>query len=270
MKTLNAGGKRLEFEWHGAPPDEAPTLVFLHDGLGCVAMWRDFPEELARRTGCGALVYSRAGYGGSDPVEVPRPLTYMHEEGTQVLPEVLAAAGVKRAFLIGHSNGGSIALLHAGAANSFPGLAGLLLEAPHVFCEDLSVASIARAREAYVHGDLRSRLQRYHGANVDCAFWGWNRAWLDPEFRRWNIESSLPSIRVPVLVLQGADDEYGTLAQVESITRQCGGPVETEVLERCGHSPHKDQRERTLARMAAFVGRFAPPPVPRRVAARAP
>ncbi len=227
--------------------------MFLHEGLGCVALWRDFPAELARRTGCGALVYSRAGYGGSDPVEVPRPLTYMHDEGIRVLPEVLQSAGVKRAFLVGHSDGGSIALLHAGAPNAFPGLAGLLLEAPHVFCEDLSVASIALARDAYLHGDFRARLERYHGTNVDWAFWGWNRAWLDPAFRQWNIEASLPTIRVPVLVMQGADDEYGTLAQVDAIARQCGGPVETSVLEKCGHSPHKDQRELTPDRMTTFI-----------------
>lgn len=250
---LVAAGHRLEYRWHGPPPDQAATLVFLHHGIGCAATWRDFPEALARETGCGALVFSRLGYGGSDPVPLPRPLTYMHDEGLVTLPQVLDAARVERCFLVGHSDGGSIALLHASTSQASPRVRGLLLEAPHVFCEDLSVRSIEASRDDYLNGDLRARLERRHGANVECAFWGWNRAWLDPDFRRWNLESYLPAVRAPVLIIQGEDDPFGTLAQVDAITRQVGGPSERLILDRCGHAPHRDRPGETLAAMAAFV-----------------
>jgi pimeloyl-ACP methyl ester carboxylesterase len=253
MTTMLAGGHRLEITWIGPGPGDAPTLVFLHDGIGCAATWRDFPALLARETGCGALVYSRAGYGGSDPVALPRPLTYMHEEGIVALPGILDAAGVRKAYLVGHSDGGSIALLHSSTPRSTPRVRGLLLEAPHVFCEEITVRAIERARDEYLHSDLRGKLERYHAGNVDCAFWGWNRAWLDPGFLSWNIEGCLPAVTVPVLVVQGVDDPYGTLRQVEAIERQCRGPVRRCILDRCGHSPHRDQCERTLSAMAAFV-----------------
>jgi len=259
MIPLIAGGRRLEFHWHGPGPADAPTLVFLHDGIGCAATWRDFPATLSRETGCGALVYSRAGYGGSDPVALPRPLTYMHEEGFVALPEVLDAAGVREAFLVGHSDGGSIALLHASTPRARPRVRGLLLEAPHVFCEEITVRSIERARDEFLHSDLRAKLERYHAGNVDCAFWGWNRAWLDPAFLDWNIEDRLPAVTVPVLVVQGNDDPYGTLRQVEAIERQCGGPVRRYILDRCGHSPHRDRPESTLSAMAAFIRELAEP-----------
>ena len=256
MIPLAAGGHRIEFTWHGPGPADAPTLVFLHDGIGCAATWRDFPALLARETGCGALVYSRAGYGASDPVTLPRPLTYMHDEGIVALPEVLDGAGVREAYLVGHSDGGSIALIHSSTPRAVPRVRGLLLEAPHVFCEEITVRAIEQARDEYLHGDLRARLERYHGGNVDCAFWGWNRAWLDPGFRAWNIEDRLPAITVPVLVVQGVDDPYGTLRQVEAIERRCGGTVRRCILERCGHSPHRDRYEATLSGMSAFVREF--------------
>jgi pimeloyl-ACP methyl ester carboxylesterase len=249
---LEAGGHRLEYAWHGPPPDRAPTLVFLHEGLGCVSLWRDFPARLAEATGCGALVYSRAGYGRSDPVPLPRPVRFMHDEGLRVLPEVLDAAGVRGAVLVGHSDGASIALIHAGS-----GAAGrvraLALEAPHVFVEDLTVASIAAIGGAYRDAGLRARLARHHGGNVDCAFQGWNGVWLDPEFRAWNVEEYLPRIAVPVLLVQGGADEYGTLAQVEAIRRRAAGPVETVVLPGVGHSPHRDAPDATLGAMTRFV-----------------
>ena len=207
MKTLAAAGHRLEYAWHGPPPDSAPTLVFLHEGLGSAAMWRDFPAQLAEHTGCGALVYSRVGYGGSDPVSLPRPLTYMHDEGLRVLPAVLDAAGVRRALLVGHSDGASIVLVHAATPEARPRVEALVLEAPHVFVEDVSIQSITRARDAWEAGQLRAALERWHGPNVEGAFLGWNGAWLDPGFRSWNIESGLPQIRAPVLVIQGAEDE---------------------------------------------------------------
>ncbi|HEY7725907.1 MAG TPA: alpha/beta hydrolase [Anaeromyxobacteraceae bacterium] len=257
---LEVGGARLEVRWIAPAAPGRPALVFLHEGLGCVALWRDFPDRLAAATGCGALVYSRAGYGASSPVPLPRPLRYMHDEGLETLPRLLDAAGLEDVVLVGHSDGASIAIVHAGAADPGGRVRGLVLEAPHVFCEPLSVASIEKARAAYLGGDLRARLSRFHGENVDCAFWGWNRAWLDPGFLRWNIEEHLPGIRVPALVLQGRDDEYGTLAQVESVRARSGGPVQVLVLDRCGHSPHRDQPEATLAAAGAFVARLGRPP----------
>jgi pimeloyl-ACP methyl ester carboxylesterase len=248
---LLAGGRRLEYAWHGPPPDEAPTLVFLHEGLGSVSTWRDFPMRLAEATGCGALVYSRAGYGGSDPVPLPRPIRFMHDEA-RVLPEVLDAAAVRDAVLVGHSDGASIALIHAGSASSRR-VRALALEAPHVFVEDVTVRSIEKAAESYRTGDLRRALERHHGTNVDVAFRGWNRAWLDPAFRSWTIEEFLPAIRVPVLVVQGEQDEYGTLRQLDAIEAGCSGPVTRLVLPDCGHAPHRDQPDETLMAMATFV-----------------
>jgi len=249
---LAVGGRRLEYAWHGPPPEEAPTLVFLHEGLGCVSLWRDFPARLADATGWGALVYSRAGYGRSDPAPLPRPVTFMHEEGLRVLPEVLDAAGVRDAVLVGHSDGASIAMIHAGSGAA-DRVRGLVLEAPHVFVEDVTVESIARIGEAYRETDLRAKLARHHGDNVDCAFLGWNGVWLDPAFRAWNVEAYLPHVTVPTLLIQGADDEYGTLAQVEAVRRQAGGPVKTVVLPGVGHSPHREAPEAVLRAAAEFV-----------------
>lgn len=251
MTHLLAGGHRLEYAWHGPPPSAAPVLVFLHEGLGCVSTWRDFPARLADATGCGALVYSRAGYGGSDPVPLPRPLRFMHDEAL-VLPQVMDAAGVGQAILVGHSDGASIALIHAGSGSDAR-VRGLALEAPHVFCEDLCVRSIRAAGDAYRGGTLKRGLERYHGPNVDVAFWGWNGAWLDPGFRDWNLEEYLPGIEVPLLLVQGEQDEYGTLRQLEAIEAGCRGPVRRLLLPDCGHAPHRDQGGRTLDAMAAFV-----------------
>ncbi|HXH03670.1 MAG TPA: alpha/beta hydrolase [Candidatus Competibacteraceae bacterium] len=246
-------GVRLEYRWFGPWPEAAPTLVFLHEGLGCVALWKDFPERVAEATDCRVLVYSRQGYGRSDPIPVPRPLTYMHEEGLSILPKVLDAAGLKEVILVGHSDGGSIALIHAGGVRD-PRVQALALMAPHVFNEELCVGSIRLAKEAYEQGRLRQQLARYHGDNVDCAFWGWNRAWLDPGFWHWNIEEYLPGIAVPVLLIQGENDEYGTLRQVEAIRDRVSGPVEILMLPNCGHSPHRDQPEATLEAITRFVG----------------
>ena len=248
---LRAGGRRLEYAWHGPRPEAAPTLVFLHEGLGCVSTWRDFPARLAEATGWGALVYSRAGYGASDPVALPRPLRFMHDEAG-VLGQVLDAAGVREAVLVGHSDGASIALVHAGRDRPAR-VRALLLQAPHVFCEDLTVGSIEAAARAFASGELRPALERHHGANVDVAFHGWSGAWLDPGFRAWNLEEFLPGIEVPVLLVQGEQDEYGTLRQLDAIQAGCAGRVERLVLPDCGHAPHRDQPELTLQSMAAFV-----------------
>lgn len=251
MDCLEIDGTRLECRRVGPRPDEAPTIVFLHEGLGSVSTWRDFPDALVAETGCGALVYSRAGYGRSDPVTLPRPVHFMHDEA-DTLAKVVAHAGLRDVILLGHSDGASIALIAAGR-RAIPGLRALVLEAPHVFVEDVSVASIAAIGEAYRDTDLRAKLERHHGGNVDCAFHGWNGVWLDPEFRAWNIEEYLPRIAVPVLVVQGEADEYGTLAQVEAVQRGVAGPVETVILPGVGHSPHRDAPEATLDAMTRFV-----------------
>jgi len=186
VRHLTVGNHQLEYVWYGPGPDEAPTLVFLHEGLGSVAMWRDFPERVITTTGFGALVYSRAGYGDSDPIDLPRPVRFMHDEALITLPQVLNATGVREAILVGHSDGGSIALIHAGSKGAMqPGVSirGLILEAPHVFVEEVGLDSIRAIAEKYRNGPLRDRLQRYHGTNVDKTFWGWNQVWLDPAFR---------------------------------------------------------------------------------------
>ncbi len=252
MSFVTVLGHRLEYERIDGARAEAPMLVFLHEGLGSRAMWRDFPAKLADATGSPAIVYSRYGYGRSDPITAPRRIDYMHVEALEALPELSRKLGIENPILIGHSDGGSIALIHAGAGR-WP-VRALVLEAPHVFVEDLTVASIAEAKTVYRTSDLAQRLGRYH-ADADNAFRGWNDIWLHPDFRRWNIEASLPGVRCPVLAIQGADDEYGSVAQLDAIERQVAGPVERRVLADCKHSPHRDQERAALEAMARFIGR---------------
>ena len=251
---LSLGEIRLEYRMIGPPPGEAPTLVLLHEGLGSVSLWRDFPELLATRTGLGVFVYSREGYGRSSPCRLPRPLDYMQREGEEVVPRILEAIGFERGLLFGHSDGASIAAVYAGATKDSR-LAGVIMMAPHFFTEDMGLAAIAEAKTTYETSDLREKLARHHGENVDCAFWGWNRAWLDPEFRKWDIRGYLPRITVPVLVMQGAEDQYGTLAQIDTLESLCRAPVTRCVLENCRHSPHREQQEQTLAAVTSFVGK---------------
>ncbi len=248
---LAVAGQSLEAVRLGAPPGEAPTLVLLHEGLGCVAMWRSFPERLAARTGCGVLTYSRAGYGRSSPCALPRPLDYMHDEALRVLPRVLDAGGVGECVLVGHSDGASIATIHAGLVRDAR-VRGVVLIAPHFFTEPDGLASIARAREAWKRGELRARLRRYHGDNVECAFLGWNDAWLDPGFVDWDIRDALRAVRVPILVIQGDADEYGTLAQVEAV-RAAPAPATVRIVAACGHSPPRERPEETLEAIAVFL-----------------
>lgn len=252
MPYLMINGMAVEYYRYGPSPAVAPTLIFLHEGLGSASMWRDFPRQMADRLGYGAFVYSRFGYGNSDPCMLPRPLEYMHEEGLSVLPKVIEAAGLGDYFLVGHSDGGSIALIYAGGVKS-KGLQGVVTLAAHVFCEQLSVRSIAAVREDYRTGKLREKLQRTHGDNVDCAFWGWNNAWLDPAFMNWNIEEYLPTLKAPLLAIQGSEDQYGTTAQLRSIEQNSGGPVKTLLLRGCRHSPHHDQIEKTLLASIRFI-----------------
>jgi pimeloyl-ACP methyl ester carboxylesterase len=245
-------GHELEARWIG-DRSRAPVLVFLHEGLGSLSQWRDFPAAISDGAELPALVYSRRGHGQSDPVSLPRPLTYMQDEARHDLPGLLDAAGISRAILIGHSDGASIALVHA-ALDGGRRVAALALEAPHVFVEDLSITSIRAAREAYEHGDLRARLARHH-AHVDVTFRGWNDAWLDPDFRAWNLESYLPRIGVPILVIQGEEDPYGTRAQVDAIAARASGPVETLLLPKCGHAPHRDREAATRDALLSFIQR---------------
>ena len=252
--NIVVNGCRIEAAWHGPAPNEAPTLVLLHEGLGCVAMWRDFPRALAERTRYGVLVYSRPGYGGSDPVPRPRALRYMDDEAFAILPAVLDQAGVRKAVLVGHSDGASIATIYAGGCQDFR-VRGLVLMAPHFFVEDVSIRSIVAAKQAYEQGDLRARLTRYHGRNVDNAFYLWNAAWLDDASRNWRLDDRLAHIRVPILIVQGADDQYGTTAQIAFAEQETYCPVDALVLDDCRHSPHLDQPETTLAAVGDFAYR---------------
>lgn len=249
----------VEFRWVGRPsadPAAAPPLMlFLHEGLGSVSMWRDFPDRLCAAIGFRGLVYSRAGYGRStprSPGETWAP-DFMHRQADEVLPALLAALGVdlatQRPWLLGHSDGASIALI--AAARRPAAWSGVVAMAPHILVEDLSIQSIRRAREAYASTDLRQRLARHHD-DPDSAFFGWNDAWLSPAFRAWSIEAELPAIRCPVLAIQGLDDEYGTLEQVRGITRRVPTAQVLE-LPRCGHSPHRDQADAVVRAVQAFV-----------------
>ena len=245
---------RLEYRMIGPRPDAAPTIVMLHQGLGCVGIWGAFPEQLASATGAGVFVYSRAGCGKSSPAKLPRPLTFMDEEALDVLPRVLDAIGFQRGILFGHSDGASIATIYAGGVQDHR-VRGVVLMAPHFFTEAMGLAEIRRTREQFAAGPLRDRLKRWH-ADVDATFLGWVEPWLNPDFENWDITDALGYIRVPILVVQGADDEYGTLRQVEAVPEECYCPVETVVLPGARHSPYRDAPEATLEVTAGFINRL--------------
>jgi pimeloyl-ACP methyl ester carboxylesterase len=245
---LNIGGARIEYVRIAAAHPKRPPLVLLHEGLGSVAMWRDFPAQLAAATGAETIAYSRQSYGKSSPLPGPRTVDYMQGEACTVLPAVLKALNIERPLLVGHSDGASIALIYAGSG--LPA-AGVVVMAPHVFVEDVTVTSIAAAKDAYRATDLRDRLARYHDS-PDDAFWRWNDIWLKPEFRAWNIEAYVPRITAPLLVIQGEGDEYGTRAQVDAIARLAKAPCEVAMLADCRHSPHRDQPEKTIALISSF------------------
>jgi pimeloyl-ACP methyl ester carboxylesterase len=255
---FTAGGHSLEYKRidprpHPGAAEDGPVLVFLHEGLGSVALWKDFPEKVSQATGCPAVIYSRYGYGKSDRLAGARGVDYMHREALEVLPELLDALSIHNPILIGHSDGASIALIHASAGGR--AVRALVLLAPHVFVEDITVQSIAAAKVAFDGTDLASKLGRYHD-DVESTFRGWNDIWLHPDFRRWNIEAYLPGVVCPVLLIQGEDDQYGTGAQVEAIARQVNGPVETLMLPDCAHSPHVDQKQATVEKITLFVARL--------------
>jgi pimeloyl-ACP methyl ester carboxylesterase len=248
---LSINGQSLEYRMIGPRPDAAPTLVLLHEGLGSVGLWGDFPDRLQKATRTGVFVYSRAGYGQSSPVSLPRPLTYMHDEARRTLPALLNAIGFRDGLLVGHSDGASIATIYAGSHQDHR-LRALVLIAPHFFTEDQGIASIAEAKTAYQTTDLRARLARWHN-DVDNAFYGWNAAWLDPKFRNWDITEELAYIRVPILIVQGKDDQYGTVKQIEVAERDCYCPVEVALLPHVRHAPQREAPEVTVRTIADFV-----------------
>ncbi|MBI2748621.1 MAG: alpha/beta hydrolase [Burkholderiales bacterium] len=251
MPFLGAAGRSLEYEWIDAAQAGRPTLVYLHEGLGSILQWRDFPLRVAQATGCPALVYNRYGYGNSAVLGEARvSVRFMHEEALKSLPQVLAALRIEQPVLVGHSDGASIALIYAGSGNPARGLA---LMAPHVFVEDICVRSIEAAKREFESTDLPQRLGRYH-RDPRKTFYLWNDVWLDPEFRAWNIAEYLAGIRCPVLAIQGEDDEYGTMAQLDAIREGVRVSCELVKLPACGHSPHRDQPEATLAAVVKFVG----------------
>ena len=251
---ISVAGRQLEAMCFGPAPDVAPTILLLHEGLGCVALWRDFPQRLAEATGFGVFVWSRAGYGQSDAADLPRPLDYMTREAEESLPQVMDAIGFRRGILVGHSDGASIAAIYAGGVEDFR-VRGLVLMAPHFFTEEEGLASIAAAREIYETGDLREKLARYH-RDVDNAFRGWNEAWLDPGFREWNIAEAIDYLRVPVLAIQGTNDQYGTLAQIEELETRSYAPVDVRFIDDCRHSPHSECPEETLTAIGEFCARL--------------
>jgi pimeloyl-ACP methyl ester carboxylesterase len=242
-------GKRLETLRYVSSESSA-TIVMLHEGLGSVAMWRDFPEQLAQLTGCSVLLYSRYGHGKSQRLSEKRTVEFMHHEAKVVLPQLLDHFQIRRPIVLGHSDGGSIALIYAGTRPQ--AVRALILEAPHVFLEDVCTQSIQRISELYETTQLATSLRRYHD-HADEMFWGWTEIWLRPDFRSWNIETYLEAIACRVLVIQGEQDEYGTVAQVQAISTRVRG-AESVLIPNCGHAPHRDQTEITLEAISHFIG----------------
>jgi pimeloyl-ACP methyl ester carboxylesterase len=251
---LKIGAADLEYRMIGPVPADAPTIVMLHEGLGSAALWGDFPDRLQQATGAGVFVYSRAGYGASSPLTRPRPLDYMSIEALGVLPDLLDTIGFRRGLLLGHSDGASIAAIYAGGAGDHR-VRGVVMIAPHFIVEDVSVTSIAEIKKVYETTDLKTKLARWH-RDVDNAFYGWNDAWLDPKFRQWDISEYLAYIRVPVAILQGADDQYGTIRQIEIAREECYCPVDVTIIPRAGHSPHREAPEATLNSITEFAKRI--------------
>ncbi len=253
IETVAAGGHDVAVAFHGPKADAAPTLVFLHEGLGSIGQWRDVPHKLAVSTGCGALVYDRWGYGMSAPLPPPyaRPADFMQREARGALPDLLSHFGVRDAVLIGHSDGGTIALI--AAAGSDARIAGVIAIAAHSFVEPISIESIQTIGERWQTSDLRAKLARFHGDRVDGAFLGWARTWLDPEFRDFDIRPLLGKIGCPVLAMQGTDDAYGTAAQISAIADNVSGPVQTLMIADCGHAPHHEAPDQVQSAMVAFI-----------------
>jgi pimeloyl-ACP methyl ester carboxylesterase len=251
---LSISGAQLEYTFAGPQPSQAPTLVLLHEGLGAAGQWGELPAQLAQATGCGVFAYSRAGYGQSSPAQLPRQPDYMHREALDVLPRVLEAIGFRRGILIGHSDGASIATIYAGGVQDHR-IRGLVLLAPHFIVEDLTVASIARIGEQYRTTDLKQKLARWH-REPEQTFRGWNDIWLDPRFRNWDISESLAYIRVPVAIIQGTADQYGTTRQIEIAREECYCPVNVTMIEGVGHAPQREAAAQTAEAITDFVNRL--------------
>jgi pimeloyl-ACP methyl ester carboxylesterase len=245
---------RLEYRMIGPRPDAAPTIVMLHEGLGSVDLWGQFPDQIAAATGLGVFVYSRAGYGQSTGATLPRSTSFMAEEACEVLPRILHAIGFRRGFLLGHSDGASIATIYAGSVEDHR-VRGLLLIAPHFFAEEMGLAEIRRAGKSFASGALRERLKPWH-ADVDCAFRSWNEPWMHPDFEKWDITEVLGYIRVPILIVQGENDQYGTLKQIEVAQQECFCPVEPVVIPGVRHIPYREVPEITLNAVADFINRL--------------
>jgi len=245
---------RLEYRMIGPRPDAGPTIVMLHEGLGSSGLWGAFPDQIAVATGAGVFVYSRAGYGKSRAGPLPRSVKFMHEEALTVLPRVLDAIGFERGFLFGHSDGASIATIYAGSVQDHR-VRGIVLIAPHFFTEEMGLAEIRRARKSFDSGALRERLKPYH-ADVDTAFRSWNEPWLHSDFQNWDITEALGYIRVPILIVQGENDQYGTLKQIEVARQECFCPVEAVVLPGIRHIPYREAPELTVDAVAAFINRL--------------
>jgi pimeloyl-ACP methyl ester carboxylesterase len=247
--NISVAGIQLEVvRLIGASPTR-PTIIFLHEGLGSVSLWRDFPQQIVAATGCSAVIYSRYGYGQSDVLNESRTSDYMHREALDALPELLAQCKIEQPILFGHSDGASIALIHAGAGHP---VSGLILEAPHVFVEEISLHGVARAAQTYRTTDLPEKLARHH-RDVNKTFWGWNDIWASDEFRDWNIESYLLSINCPTLLIQGEQDEYGSVAQIDTIARRVNGSKEKHLLPICGHTPHREKPDTVLKLVSSFI-----------------
>ena len=254
--TTTIGGGVLEVARHRVADPDAPTIVFLHEGLGSLSLWRDFPTRLADLTGCGTVVYSRHGYGRSERLQETFGPDYLHREALTVLPQLLDRFAITRPFLYGHSDGASIALIHAGMSGR--PLRGLVIEAPHVFVEPQSIAGVRAAQAAFDSGRLAPGLQRHH-RDAAATFHAWSGIWQSRDFRDWNIEPCLPAILAPVLMIQGRDDAYGTLAQLDRITAGLAGPHRRLVLQDCGHGPHREMTGRVLDCASSFIRNLTSP-----------
>ncbi len=247
--TIGVAGVQLEVLHLVGESPTRPTIIFLHEGLGSVSLWRDFPQQIVAATGCSAVIYSRYGYGQSEVLKESRKSDYMHREALDVLPELLAQCKIERPILFGHSDGASIALIHAGSGHP---VNGLMLEAPHVFVEEISLHGITRAAQTYRTTDLPEKLAHHH-RDANKTFWGWNDIWASDEFRNWNIESYLSSINCPTLLIQGERDEYGSIAQIDAIMRSVNGVTEKHLLSNCGHTPHREKPDTVLKLVSSFV-----------------
>ncbi len=253
--SITVNGMALECQCHGPPPDQMPTIVMLHEGLGCIDLWRDFPQKISDATGYGVFVYSRPGYGKSDCENLPWHLDYMARHAENILPKVLDKLSLTKFLLLGHSDGASISAIYAGNIENHR-MQGIILLAPHFFTEDICIASIEEATVSFEEGNLREKLEKYHSNPSNC-FSGWSQTWLNPAFYSWDITDCIDYFRVPVLVIQGEDDQYGTMRQLDEIAIRCYSPLIQLRLENCRHSPQFDQADKTIAGISSFCRRLS-------------